>query len=43
MDDANAAFEEALEHLKASWDAAVENGGDRFIQLIECFLIVITE
>ena len=32
MDDANAAFEEALEHLKASWDAAVENGGDRFIK-----------
>jgi len=29
MEDATGAFDEALELLKAAWDSAVENGGDR--------------
>ena len=33
MDDANAAFSDALEHLQAAWDSAVENGGDRYINI----------
>lgn len=29
MEDATAAFDEALELLKGAWDSAVENGGDK--------------
>ena len=43
MDDANAAFDEALEHLKAAWDSAVENGGDRYIFETEFDRIFIKE
>ena len=43
MDDANAAFSEALEHLQAAWDSAVENGGDRYINTTQLYLISIVE